>query len=293
MKNLNSPYIRFCLPLIPFLVFYGVTCFWQVLDISTQPLNPPNNKIVNGNVWLISYADGHPINLSNQNALAVSAINKGVDVIKSYRKHHIDKKFYQTNKHILEQPRGVGYWLWKPYFILKTLKEIPENDIVIYLDAGVLIIEDITPLVNLTENHDIILFENSYKNRGFIKRDTMILMGMDKQQYLEEKQLVGSRMIFKNTKEARIFVSNWLKYCKDEHTLTDIPSKNKEFYDFIDHRHDQAILTLLHLKNPEGQYIYRNNQEINQTILLHHRRRHFEPYISLLLLKILRQANLV
>jgi hypothetical protein len=25
--------------------------------------------------------------------------------------------------HILEQPRGAGYWMWKPYVILKTLVE--------------------------------------------------------------------------------------------------------------------------------------------------------------------------
>ena len=29
----------------------------------------------------------------------------------------IDNEFYQKNIEILKQPKGAGYWLWKPYFI--------------------------------------------------------------------------------------------------------------------------------------------------------------------------------
>src|SRR5208282_2331127 len=62
----------------------------------------------------------------------LSALNKGVDFILNYRKSHIDKEFFEKNKHILSQKKGDGYWLWKPYFILKTLENAPENSTVIY-----------------------------------------------------------------------------------------------------------------------------------------------------------------
>lgn len=41
------------------------------------------------------------------------------------------------NHSLMQYKRGGGYWLWKPYFILKTLLEVAqEGDIVVYSDAG-------------------------------------------------------------------------------------------------------------------------------------------------------------
>ena len=40
----------------------------------------------------------------------------------------ISGDFYEKNQHILDQKRGAGYWLWKPYFIYKTLKKINDGE---------------------------------------------------------------------------------------------------------------------------------------------------------------------
>ena len=57
-------------------------------------------------------------------------------IIALSRKDLVKTGFYQQHKSILDQPRGAGYWLWKPYYILETLKKLEENDILIYADAG-------------------------------------------------------------------------------------------------------------------------------------------------------------
>ena len=44
--------------------------------------------------------------------------------------------FYKKNKNILDEPRGAGYWLWKPYIILETFKQIDEGDVVLYIDSS-------------------------------------------------------------------------------------------------------------------------------------------------------------
>ena len=52
-----------------------------------------------------------------------SAIKVGkVDKYYSYKPEDIDINFKKKNKDILSRERGNGYWIWKPYFILKTLK---------------------------------------------------------------------------------------------------------------------------------------------------------------------------
>ncbi len=69
-----------------------------------------------------------------------SALETGkVDYFYAYGPKDIDIEFKLSNNDILSRNRGNGYWLWKPYFILKTLKEkLREGDYLIYTDATIL-----------------------------------------------------------------------------------------------------------------------------------------------------------
>ncbi len=203
--------------------------------------------------WLISYAAGK-VHEANQNFLTYTAINKGFDAIVGYKPHHIDHQFYVENRKILDQKRGAGYWLWKPYFILKTLNKMEEGDFLFYVDAGVMFCgEAETYIKKMNEsNKDIILFGNSHTNRNYVKKDAYSLMDMDENIYRDKLQLdAGISIIIRNTEKTRKIISNWLEYCKNPVLLTDMKSKGKEFPDFKDHRHDQAILTMVYYKNLE------------------------------------------
>ena len=39
-------------------------------------------------------------------------------------------------KEVYEQRRGGGYWLWKPYVVLKHLRALRDGDVLVYSDAG-------------------------------------------------------------------------------------------------------------------------------------------------------------
>src|ERR1700677_273100 len=80
------------------------------------------NREIPGNVWLISYADGPDIYLANERYQVHSGLNKCIDFYKPYNVRHIDPEYYRAHSKIFMQRRGVGYWLWKPYLILKTLE---------------------------------------------------------------------------------------------------------------------------------------------------------------------------
>lgn len=248
------------------------------LDLSLQkPVFPPHDFA--GCVWLVSYADGPEVYFANQNFLAQTAINKGIDFVLMYRRSNIAPDFYQANRAILEQPRGVGYWLWKPYFILKTLEMAPEGDIVVYMDVGMFIKESIIPLLQYTKVADRVFVQNHHVNRGYIKRDTVVLMGSD-DSVLDKPQLEAAVIIIKNTQNSRDFVKQWLILCQNARTLTDQPSEIKEYPDFKDHRHDQAILSLLYLKNPEGAHVIPNAER--HIYFNDHKRRPHQADVSLL-----------
>ena len=61
--------------------------------------------------------------IERQRRLADSAnSNANVDEVISWtRTQLLNSDFYLQNKRILDQPRGAGFWSWKPYIILQTL----------------------------------------------------------------------------------------------------------------------------------------------------------------------------
>ena len=67
--------------------------------------------------------------------------------------------FVNRNKNILDRQRGAGYWLWKPYFIFQELYLARDGDIIVYSDALVNFVANISYLVELTAKQDIIIFE--------------------------------------------------------------------------------------------------------------------------------------
>ena len=58
----------------------------------------------------------------------------------------IDGDFYNKNKIIFDQRKGAGFWLWKPYLLLKHLKMLNETDFLFYLDSGASFIDKIDSL---------------------------------------------------------------------------------------------------------------------------------------------------
>ena len=122
-----------------------IAAFSKDIDLSTDKTVQCKQNM-NGNVWLISYADGGEVHLANQRALTASALNKCIDFYKPYNRKHIASSYVNAHENIFSQKKGAGYWLWKPYIILETLEEIPENDILLYADSGSVIAKPIDSL---------------------------------------------------------------------------------------------------------------------------------------------------
>ena len=82
------------------------------------------------------------------------------------------KDFIENN------PRGYGYWIWKPMIIEKQLKNIKDDDIVFYLDCGSSIISKdssrFKKYLNLLDKYDMILFQNGEKfEKNFLKMNVI------------------------------------------------------------------------------------------------------------------------
>lgn len=169
-----------------------------------------------------------------------SALQNNVHSTRIYKPTDIHSKFYKANKAILDQPRGHGYWLWKPYFISREMDAIADDDIIIYCDAGVEIVNNINHIIDRMTG-DIFLFGNKFQHMHWCKGDVMKALNC----WDSGSQVQASVIIFRNTRFAQEFVNEWLTWCTVSGMIDDSPSKCPNHPEFQEHRHDQAILTTL------------------------------------------------
>jgi len=193
------------------------------------------------------------------NELYSSASNPGnVDTVYAYTFEWLKTTdFYKKNRYILDRPRGAGYWIWKPYLILESFKKIKDEGIVLYSDAGIQVIEDLTPLFEIAEKkakNNRMVFRiphvgTIHQNKMWTKRDCFILTKCNEQKYWDGYLVNGALSLWKKTEENIQFLNEWLKYIRDPRIVTDDPNMfGPNDLMFKDHRHDQSVLSLLAMK---------------------------------------------
>jgi len=212
--------------------------------------------------------------VSRQKILNHSALTIGnADQAIAYtRDDLLDSDFYHANRSILDNPRGAGFWAWKPYIILTTLKKLGANDWLIYSDSGKPFRKGdpkragnmcVGNIIN-TPFDDIISYAK--KHNGFTpgvwiphygaakvwsKRDCFVGMGCDTSEYHESGQVQAGYSCWSNSEQSIDFLQQWLRWVQVEAVVSDQPNiyGKPNFNEFRDHRHDQSILTNLVIKN--------------------------------------------
>jgi hypothetical protein len=177
----------------------------------------------------------------------------GFDKTKIHDLSSLSAGFKRTHSKILTHIRGSGYWLWKPYIILKTLvQNMAAGEILMYQDSGAYLIQDTGPLLKLCEHtkYGILLFYITFLEQHYSKRDAFVLMHMDNQHVYQTFQSSASFMLFQKNCMSLQFVMEWLAYASDPRLITDMDNTlgKQNLPGFREHRHDQSILSLLSKK---------------------------------------------
>lgn len=226
--------------------------------------------------------------------LESTSLNIGkTDLFIKYNQNELKgTEFWYKNQYILNKPRGAGYWIWKPYIILKTFEFLSNNDIVLYTDAGLNVIENLSPLFEIAKNipnDGIVLFKlpavgiSAHIAKMWTKRDCFVLTDSDEEKYWNANMTNGAISLWVKNEKTIELLKSWLRYLRDPRISTDDPNMcgRPNFPDFRDHRHDQSVLTILSKKynfelfRDPTQY---GNEEINlfsnspYTQLFHHHR---------------------
>lgn len=194
-------------------------------------------------VVLVNYANEKYYNAQRKNT--DSAIKTGgFDKIFEYSPNDIDEVFKKENSKIFSYARGNGLWLWKPYFVNRTLSELEDGDVLVYCDSGAYFTKSINKILKKIKDFDIICFDIPLIEKQFTKSKTFKIMKCEGSEYRDSNQIIGTYFIIKKNKFTCNFVQEWLKYCCNEEILT--PSEGEtEIESFISHREDQSIFSLL------------------------------------------------
>ena len=227
---------------------------------------------------------------NGKSALEIAKVNE----FYGYKPKDIDHDFREKNKYILEKGRGNGYWLWKPYFLYKTLKEkLDYGDYLIYSDAAIMYVDLAQKLVDFLKEKklDMYLHRLPHLERQYTKRDAFILLGVDQPFYAETGQFNAAFQIYRKTKFTEFFLSEYLYYAQDKRIITDDPNElgYNNYEGFRDHRHDQSILSLLTKKYGQvnanktnlNLTLIKQYREVMPTIFCHYRQRGIDSYEGL------------
>ena len=174
------------------------------------------------------------------------------DTITIYGPEDLDSEFKNKFKNILNKPRIGGYGIWRPYIIKKKLKEINDNDILIYLDAGCSInpkgkkrLDEYINMLN-NSNKGIISFQMPHLEKHYTIKQIFEYFSLNNNNILNSGQILDGILIMKKNKNLIKMNNIWYKTIYDNPLLfTDYYNKiNQEKY-FKDNRHEQSIFSLI------------------------------------------------
>lgn len=205
-------------------------------------------KIYRNNIRFITFADEK---VYKNDRILTEAENSGFfKECLAFSPKDFDMDF--INKHykfIQAYKRGYGYWIWKPYFILRNLNNLEYGDYLVYCDSGNTVnaygYKRIKEYYEMLERYEMIVFRMQYDEKDYTKMDTILNIFQIVGELKLDKQITAGVFLFKKTDNTVKLIQLWYDLMCDYHNTDDSPSLQNNFPSFIEHRHDQSIIPLL------------------------------------------------
>ena len=163
-----------------------------------------------------------------------------------YTPLHLQGEFLKHRPFIQANPRGYGYWIWKPYIIQQTMQTMKDGDVLLYVDCGCeLDIQKRTQLnamMKLVEMELLIGTYTKHNEQTYTKSDLVDRMKLPT---ISSPQHQAGALLFLVCPKTRHLVDEWYELCCDYPNIDDSPSILPNVPQFIEHRHDQSVFSLL------------------------------------------------
>tara|TARA_B100000900_G_scaffold5664_1_gene4764 strand:+ start:7000 stop:7800 length:801 start_codon:yes stop_codon:yes gene_type:complete len=199
-----------------------------------------------------------------------SKVLKYYDKVKVFSLSDLNKKEKDKLKKLLrnqKNKKGYGFWSWKPIVIKKYLKQIKNNDIINYVDLGCHLnpngkkrLDFYIKKLNQSKNgmigfqykelkklnDKIYKFQDLYEYK-YTKSDLFEYFDiLRKKKFTHTPQFWAGNIFLKKNNFTKNFINNWINVFEKRFDLIDdTKSKKKNFKNFIKHKSDQSVYSIL------------------------------------------------
>ena len=182
----------------------------------------------------------------------------GFEDLNENRKKQIES-FFKIN-----QKRLFGYACWKADIISSFMKQIPENSILQYSDIGCHFNKDglnrLKEYITLCEKNNLLTFQYKipdfdninnfkfqiYREYQYTKNDLFKYFNInDSSEIFNSEQLWSGTIFFKKNNFSKDVIDEWSKISFENNLIDDSESNSQNNNNFIEHRHDQSIFSII------------------------------------------------
>lgn len=248
-----------------FSFYYGGLFYRQLAHLLPRKLGPyiRTCMLLPNHVRLVTFADG---GVYQYDRILKEAERGGYfKSSQGFSLSDMDTSFQTRHGLFIDQnPRLYGYCIWKPYLILQQLSSLDEGDILVYTDFGANIVSSVEGNERVYELYCELLEDEQkcmticeipYEEKSWIKMDTLYDMSQYYDMRLESlKELVFVKhphqrecctMLFKKHDRTMSMLYDWYLLMSRYHNINDAPSVTPNDPSFIEHRHDQSVLSVI------------------------------------------------
>jgi len=149
---------------------------------------------------------------------------------------------------------GAGFGWWKPKIIKMVFDKIDDDDIVLYLDAGFSLnkneIADVNFLKYVSNCNNGVGFlgfqlGDDVLERQWTKRDLFKFLDCDIPKYTDTPQMASGAFFVKKNKFGIKLIDEFEYLSGIEHLINEYSSYYENYDEYINHRHNQSLLSLL------------------------------------------------
>lgn len=177
------------------------------------------------------------------------------DAIYLYDETDLSDSFRRDFQAVLKPGvRGFGYWVWKPRIILDTLAKMEEGDVLLYVDMGCGLnsrgrekLFAYCQEVRQNESGFLVSqLEPDRKECFWTKGDVLDYFRIRGQEEMYTPQYQSGVVFIRKEAKTVALVQQWLDvFYENFHLADDTSSLSANEPGFVEHRHDQSILSLL------------------------------------------------
>ena len=170
-----------------------------------------------------------------------------------------------TTHELFKYRRGGGYWFWKPWVILDVMKDMDDDDVLIYSDAGSRIYDhkEWDKWFDIMSRKSALFFFYS----GLVEtwtRKNIIEHFNDINRFPKFFQLVANLFLLK--KSSMYVIREWYDLmCEHPELVKDVDEDMMKYEspEFVENRHDQSVLTGVvyrHMRDKRIKLMYQRSE---------------------------------